>query len=381
MRNFILLVFMAISFVNYSQQGTTITDSIMHDGAYRSYIIYIPVSYNASTAAPLVFNFHGRGSNAIQQYYYGDFREIADTAGFLVVHPEGTVYQGGTHWNVGGFVGGSTIDDVGFTEALLDTLINQYNINQARIYSTGMSNGGYMSFHLACELSSRITAVASVTGSMTPYTYSMCNPLHPTPVLQVHGTLDATVPYNGDTWTQSIDEVLTYWSGHNQCDTNPTISDIPNSNPLDQSTVKKYVYNNGLYGSTVEHFKVIGGGHTWPGFSFGIAGTNYDMDASIEIWRFFSQYDLNALSSLKEISTPEITISPNPFKESFSISSSKPMFGNYSLIDATGKKLLSNQVAGETQLNINAKMLDKGIYYLVFYSEQNELVSHKLIKQ
>ena len=134
-----------------------------------------------------------------------------------MVHPEGTVYQGGTHWNVGGFVGGSTIDDVGFTEALLDTLINQYNINQARIYSTGMSNGGYMSLHLACFLSSRITAVASVTGSMTPYTYSMCNPLHPTPVLQVHGTSDPTVPYNGDTWTKSIDEVVTYWAGHNQC--------------------------------------------------------------------------------------------------------------------------------------------------------------------
>ena len=80
MKNFILLVFMAISFVNYGQQGTTITDSIMHDGAYRSYIIYIPASYNANSAAPLVFNFHGRGSNAIQQYYYGDFRGIADTA-------------------------------------------------------------------------------------------------------------------------------------------------------------------------------------------------------------------------------------------------------------------------------------------------------------
>ena len=131
MKNFILLISMAISFVNYGQQGTTITDSIMHDGAYRSYIYTF--LYRIALILPLrfVFNFHGRGSNAIQQYYYGDLRGIADTAGFLVVHPEGTVYQGGTHWNVGGFVGGSTIDDVGFTEALLNKLINQYNINQA----------------------------------------------------------------------------------------------------------------------------------------------------------------------------------------------------------------------------------------------------------
>jgi len=371
---------MIISSCCNAQQGTTITDSIMHDGAYRSYIIYIPVSYTTSIPAPLVLNFHGLGSSANQQLYYGDFRGIADTAGFIIVHPEGTLYQGSAHWNVG-LSSGSSVNDVGFTNALLDTLSNQYNIDQFRIYSTGMSNGGYMSIHLACFLSSRITAVASVTGSMTPFTYNSCNPLHPTPVLQIHGTADPVVPYNGDTWTKSIDEVNQYWVTVNNCNTTPSITDVPNTSIIDQSTVKHYLYQNGTNGSTIEHFKILGGGHTWPGFGFGVSGTNYDIEASIEIWRFFSQYNLNSLATTQEISLQEIKLTPNPFHESFSISSNKPLFGNYFLLDATGKKLVTNQVAGKSEITINAETLHKGIYYFVFYGDQNEIVSHKLIKQ
>ena len=365
----------------FSQQGTTTTDSIMHDGIIRTYITYVPPSYSPTSSAPLVLNFHGRGSNATQQYYYGDFRGISDTAGFIVVHPEGTVHQGTTHWNVGGAVLGSSVDDLGFTDALLDTLLNQYNIDATRIYSTGMSNGGYMSFHLACQLSNRIAAVASVTGSMTPYTYNSCNPLHPTPIMQIHGTLDPTVPYNGDSWTKSIDEVTEYWANFNNCNTNPNINDVPNTNLIDQSTVKQYVYNNGDNGSTVEHYKVIGGGHTWPGFGIALAGTNYDIEANIEIWRFFSQYDLNTLASIKDLNQNQITLTPNPFNRSFVISSSQAMFGDYFLIDATGKKILTGKANGISQINLDGEKLKSGLYYFVLKSDNNALVSRKLIKQ
>ena len=253
--------------------------------------MYVPSSYDSSIPTPLVFCFHGYGSNSNINLYYTNFKGIADTAGFIVVHPQGTLFIGTTHWNVGGWTLGSTADDVGFTSALIDSISRNYSINPNRIYSTGMSNGGYMSFLLACQLSNRIAAVASVTGSMTTQTYYGCNPERPTPILQIHGTADGTVPYNGNpSWTMSIDNVIQYWSSFNNCNPNPTISYIPNSYPFDGSTVEKIIYYGGQNGTSIEHFKVIGGGHDWPGV-FG----NMDINASNEIWNFFYKYDINGL--------------------------------------------------------------------------------------
>ena len=183
----ILLLLLGFTFPISAQQ--TINGSITHDGIQRDYILYIPEIYDGSTAVPLVLNFHGFGSSASQQMFYGDFRDIADTEGFLLVHPEGTSSIGDQFWNVG-FPGNSssTIDDVGFTEALIDELATLYAIDLDRVYATGMSNGGFMSFLLACQLSEKIAAVASVTGSMTQDTFDDCNAQHPTPVLQIHGT-------------------------------------------------------------------------------------------------------------------------------------------------------------------------------------------------
>ena len=211
---FICLVF-SICLLNSNAQQT-INGTITHDNINRDYILYIPASYNPSTPVPLVFCFHGYSSNANSNYAYTNFRSIADTAGFIVVHPQGTLDNTGTsHWNVGGWTIGSTVDDVGFTLALLNSISASYTINPDRVYSTGMSNGGYMSFLLACQLSDKFAAVASVTGSMTPQTFSACNPVHPTPIMQIHGTADATVPYAGvPSWTLSIDDVLQYWVGY-----------------------------------------------------------------------------------------------------------------------------------------------------------------------
>ncbi|MBQ19719.1 MAG: hypothetical protein CMD31_03085 [Flavobacteriales bacterium] len=84
---FILLFFLS-SLISAQQ---TINDSIFHNGIYRTYILYVPATYNAANATPLVLNFHGYTSNANAQMYYGDFRAIADTANFILVHPMGTL--------------------------------------------------------------------------------------------------------------------------------------------------------------------------------------------------------------------------------------------------------------------------------------------------
>jgi len=288
-----ILVLAAYAAIGFGQQ--TLTKTISNDGEDRSYILYIPASYSADKAAPLVLNFHGYGSSALDQMRYGDFRYVADTAGFIIVHPQGAVYEGSTHWNVGSWVAGSPYDDVSFTEAVLDEVESNYTIDGSRIYSTGMSNGGYMSFLLACQLSDRIAAVASVTGSMTPNNLLACNPQRPVPVLQIHGTNDAVVPYEGALWTQSVASVLDYWTEENNCDPEPITFELPDVNVQDGSMATFYRYEQGDAGSVVEHIKINGGRHTWPGTAFATPGTNLDFLASDAIWKFFLRYDIDGL--------------------------------------------------------------------------------------
>ena len=285
----LLLILLYLPLIGFSQQ--TLNESIMHDNIQRDYIIHIPSSYNVNTPIPLVFCFHGYTSNASTIMTYTNFNYISDTAGFIVIYPQGTLLQGSTHWNVGGWTTGSTADDVGFSISLLDSISNEYNIDNTRVYSTGMSNGGYMSFLLACQMSDKIAAIASITGSMTPQTYNVCNPQHPTPILQIHGTNDQTVPYLGDpTWTLSIDNVLQYWVDYNNCNTTPTITAIADINQFDGSTAEHVVYDGGDNSVTTEHFKIYGGDHDWPG-----VWGNMDIHASAEVWKFFYKYDINGL--------------------------------------------------------------------------------------
>jgi len=170
----ITMFFLVICCVDAQQ---TINASINHDNLERSYIIYIPESYTGDDPVPVVLNFHGYTSNAQDQMGYGDFRTVADQENFLVVHPQGTIdpSSGQTFWNAQWFLDG--VDDIGFVSALIDSLAGEYNIDLSRVYSTGMSNGGFLSHTLACELSDKIAAIASVTGSMTIIQTSLtCNP-------------------------------------------------------------------------------------------------------------------------------------------------------------------------------------------------------------
>ena len=271
----------------------TLNDSLLVDGIYRHFITYIPSTYQQSQATPLVFNFHGRTSSAQAQMWYGDFRNIADTANFILVHPQGLLDNTGvTHWNIGQ----STVDDIGFINALYQYVLSNYNIDIEKVYSTGMSNGGNFSYLLACSMSDKFAAIASVTGSMWPHLIQVtCNPSHPTPVLEIHGTSDLIVPYN------SALDAIEYWRNYNNCDLNPITTSIPDINTEDNSVVEHIVYDNGDHGVTTELFKITNGGHTWPGTSFPNGVTNYDIDASLEIWKFFSKYNING--TLNEVSS------------------------------------------------------------------------------
>jgi len=368
----VLLLLVGCTFSSFSQQ--TINASITHDGIQRDYILYIPELYDGSTAAPLVLNFHGYGSNAAQQMFYGDFRDIADTEGFLLVHPEGTTFIGDQFWNVG-FPGlSSNIDDVGFTEALIDELATLYAIDLDRVYATGMSNGGFMSFLLACQLSEKIAAVASVTGSMTQDTFDDCNAQHPTPVLQIHGTDDGVVLYNGNNLSIPIADVISYWVDFNNCETTPTTTTLPDVDVSDGSTIEHSVYEDGDNGITTEHMKVIGGGHTWPGSVINTAGTNQDIDASMEIWLFFSRFDINGPLSTDDFEKNQVTIYPNPTQSKINLSLKYAKEVHYKLFSPLGKQLMTGTITSSNE-EIDISHLPSNIYFLKLGNQV-----HKVLK-
>ncbi|HZH86422.1 MAG TPA: T9SS type A sorting domain-containing protein [Brumimicrobium sp.] len=370
----LLLLFFSfcLALVSQSQTGTQTTNTMTHDGKVREYILYVPQMYDVSVEVPLVINLHGYTSNMTQQLVYGDFRKIADTANFILVVPNGlTDGTGNQHWN---FFQPNGEDDLGFLSALIDELTSNYAVNTNRVYSTGMSNGGYMSIHLACNLSSKITAVASVTGTMNPFAMSSCSPSRPVPTMLIHGTNDPTVPYNGNTTSASVPNVISHWVNQTNCNTTPILTNVPNTSTTDGCTAEHYLYTGGTNGATVELFKIIDGGHTWPGAPVNIGVTNQDINASKEIWRFFSQFSTSDLVSLQEEFIDFVTLYPNPSKGNIKISP-KQSIERILVLSAEGKVVRS--IENITQ-EITIENLVSGIYFVQIQTKEKSF-SKKMI--
>ena len=265
--------------------GSTLNCTIVHDNITRQFFVYVGSGYQSNS--PVLFVLHGYTSRGLWIMNYSGFQSIADDTGFIAIYPQGTLLPatGQTHWNVGGWTTSSTTDDVGFINSVINFLNNEYSIDPKRIYSTGMSNGGYMSFKLACDLSSRIAAVVSVTGSMTNQTFDGCNPSHSTSVAQIHGLQDTVVSYAGNGFSKPIEEVMDYWVSNNNCESEPDTSEISGSNGGGIHDVYSGCDNE----TNVELYLMTNMGHTWPNLN------NHDLQASTTIWNFLSKYDIDGL--------------------------------------------------------------------------------------
>jgi polyhydroxybutyrate depolymerase len=357
-----LLIFISILGLTISTNAQNINGSFVHGGITRTYSFYVPASYNASQPVPLVLNLHGYTSNGSQQSLYANFQAIADTANFIVVHPDGTIEPTTSQrfWNFG--ILGSTVDDKGFLEALVDTISAHYAINQSRVYSVGMSNGGYMSYALACQ-SSRFAAVGSVTGSMSIQMYNSCNSLSAIPTIHIHGTSDNVVPYAGNTTSKAVEDVSLFWATRNGCNLTPAITAVPNTNTTDGATAERYLYSGGTNGHTVELFKVTGGGHTWPG---GIplpsnGNTCQDFSASKEVWRFFSQHQSSNQVGINNLAIHNLNVYPNPSQGEIKFDSELKI-RRVNVIDLQGR--LIEKMEGTSIESLNLHHLNNGNYLL-----------------
>lgn len=277
------------------------------DGLERTYRLALPDAV-AGTPLPLVLDFHGLTSTSEQQALISGWEADAANLGAIVVHPQGTTSpQGLPYWNLqSGLDEG--VDDVAFTNELLDALEAELCVDPTRVYSTGLSNGGYFSALLACRMADRIAAIATVAAIMHS---DDCEPSRPVPVLAFHGTDDPIVPFEGGEssltaegglldsseaspelaafFAMKMPEEVGEWAAESSCASEPTVEAV-------SETVERRVYEGCTGGSAVEFYVVNGGGHTWPGSAVMAAvedfvgPTTFDVDATELSWDFFSQH-------------------------------------------------------------------------------------------
>ncbi|MEM8952692.1 MAG: PHB depolymerase family esterase [Verrucomicrobiota bacterium] len=273
----------------------------------RSYLLHLPANHEATPdhPLPLIIAYHGGGGNADSMYRLSGLNDKSNDVGFIVAYPNGTGrLKNKLSWNGGmccGYAMHNNIDDVAFTNALIDELIETQNVDPNRIYATGMSNGGIVSYFVANHLADRIAAIAPVAGTMGTET---CTPSRPVPVMHFHGTDDQFLNYHGGPGPESIaqsdfysvDHTIKNWITANHCHPQPIEESLPDSTD-DGCTVQRFTYfpKDDSLGAPVVLIRIENGGHTWPGASFSppFLGTLCrDISANDLMWEFFKEHSL-----------------------------------------------------------------------------------------
>jgi len=266
--------------------------SIISSGVEREYLLHVPRSYDRSKPTPLVISMHGGALWPAAQKEISQWNRVADEHGFIVVYPSGVRGHGPRAWRAGG--GPGLMRDVRFISELIDTLRASYNIDSARIYANGLSNGGGMTFVLSCALSDRIAAVGLVAPAIF-LPWKACTDRRAVPMIAFHGTADGAVPYHGGhSWVApasfpDIPAWMQKWAERNRCGPNPADSVVA-------ADVTRREYMSCAGGAAVVLYTVLDGGHTWPGGGrqpeWFVGTTSHSIDATSLMWSFYRDHQL-----------------------------------------------------------------------------------------
>lgn len=301
--------------------------SLKHDGHKRMFYVHVPDQVKGQTGIPTVLVFHGGGGSAEGMADMINMQKTADKHGFIVVYPEGIGSRMGNFhtWNAGkccGKASAENIDDVGFVSKMIDQLVAEYNADPKRIYATGHSNGGMISYRLACELSDKIAAIAPNGGQ--DQKRESCPLTRPVPVLHIHGKADNCARYDGGEQCggcfeklfssvglpfkqtrracEPVESIAAQWAGFNGC-----------SGQIEQTFQKGDVtcntYTDCRDDASVTLCAIENAGHSWPGqegeikpcerrpegrmctaWKEGRGPINTDISANEMIWTFFSKH-------------------------------------------------------------------------------------------
>lgn len=279
-----------ILLVSCRQPNKPLFDTFQHNGLQRQYVYYQPAELNEYR--PLLVVLHGFTSDEEKIMDYSKFNELADLNGFGVLYPQGSLdNDSNTYWNVGySFHKDIQTDDVDFIIQLTELIKSKYHLSSSNTFLTGMSNGGEMCYKMACEQPNAFKAIAPVAGMMLHTFYEQAQN-KPVPVFATFGTADDVTRYEGDSanmdgWGayQAIEKSINYWVNVNSCKSR-TVEILPGPSAADSSYIIKTHYQSTQGGSDVLFYKVVNGGHDWPG-----AWGNKDLQISQEIWSFFNVY-------------------------------------------------------------------------------------------
>lgn len=275
-------------------------------GVERSSLLFTPPSYDSARPTPLVLVFHGGHGSGDRISEQTGFEALAAREGFLVAYPDAI---GSGHWNDGRSSTAGAADDIAFVRRLIDTIAGIRNLDTSRIYATGHSNGGFFVQRLACELSDRLAAVASVNATMGKALASRCNPSAPISVMMINGTADRLVPWEGGEVQKgrfmgkggaivAVEETLDFWVRREGCRPTKQKQTLPDRDPNDGTRVERWEFDGCRAGNEVVLIRVVGGGHAWPGsrssnrpaLSRLVGTTSFDIDANQLIWSFFESH-------------------------------------------------------------------------------------------
>jgi len=293
--------------LNHPEDAGLSLQTLQFEGQERSYYLHLPPDYNAASRLPVVFVLHGGGrADGDEVAGRTGYNKIADREGIIVVYPNGVDAQ----WNDGR---GKTfrkardntdVDDVAYISSLIDRVIRDYRGDASRIYVTGLSNGGMMTFRLGCEISDKLAAIAPVIANIPENIIGTCTPESPLPVLLMNGTADPLMPWNGGAVgflgkkmgeVVSTADSVSFWVQHNQCSPAPKLELLADTDLDDGSSVEVTSYGNCLNSSEVILYTITGGGHSFPGGNIPdrpllLGRKNNDIIAAEVIWDFFKEH-------------------------------------------------------------------------------------------
>lgn len=270
--------------LNPTLEGLANLHSIEHDGITRYYKLYIPEGI--ANDAPLLLMLHGITGYATNLMNYSEMNDLADIHKFAVVYPQGTVISNASHWNSN--LSFTDVDDTGFLVSLVEHLQSEYSLSTDFTFVAGHSNGGFMSYTLACDAPETFKAIASYAGLMSGETWDTCNTTEEISILQIHGTNDSVVPNDGTMTTiggwggaPDVLTMLNYWKTRNSTTVEDTLV-LNNITTL-------YSWENPLSKTYVSYYEILNQSHSWPGDNSIFEDEDTLNDTSQIIWSFFQK--------------------------------------------------------------------------------------------